>query len=171
MSEQNPAEKSPEGAGPSPKPEVEAERFDARKSEGRTYDMPPVGEGGEGGEGGKATAAKPAGSLSLAALCHLLGLADFTVSVILIGVVAPLVFWLTLRDTDPEVDFAGKEAINFQINLLIWWMASAILSLCLIGIPMMLGLMLVEIVLVIIATVQTLQGDRYRYPLIFRFIQ
>jgi uncharacterized Tic20 family protein len=164
MTDQNPAEKSPEGApSPNPKPEVEAERFDARTSEGRTYDMPPVGE--------QAAGSKPAGSLSLAAICHLLGLADFTVSVFLIGVIATLVFWLVLRDTDPEVDFAGKEALNFQINLLVWWMAALILSVCLVGIPLLLALPLVEIVLVIIATVQTLQGERYRYPLIFRFVQ
>jgi uncharacterized Tic20 family protein len=161
MTEQNPAEKSPEGAGPSPKPEVEAERFDARTSEGRTYDMPPVGEQG----------AVRKGSLSLAALCHLLGLADFTISFFMIGVIAPLVLWLTLRDTDPEVDFAGKEALNFQINLLVWLLASFILCFCLIGFLMIPTLIVLEIVLVIIATVQTLQGDRYRYPLIFRVIQ
>jgi uncharacterized Tic20 family protein len=166
MTDQNPAEKSPEGAGPTPppKPEFEPERFDARTSEGRTYDMPPVGEQ-------TAPGSKPAGSLSLAALCHLLGLADLTFSPFLMGVVAPLVFWLCLRDTDPEVDFAGKEAVNFQINLLVWWAASFILMFCLIGFPMMAVLIVVEIVLIIIATVQTLQGDRYRYPLIFRIIQ
>lgn len=163
MSEQNPAEKSPEGAGPTPKPEVEAERFDASKSEGRTYDMPPVGEQ-------TAPGSKAAGSLSMAALCHLLGLADFTISFFMIGVIAPLIVWLMLRDTDPEVDFAGKEALNFQINLFVWWLVSFILCFCLIGIPMMFALAVLEVVLVIIATVQTLQGERYRYPLIYRVI-
>jgi uncharacterized Tic20 family protein len=168
MADQDPVNPNPESAGPTP--EVEAERFDARASEGRTYDMPPAGDMPPTGDAPPA-GGKAAGSLSLAALCHLLGLADFTVSFLLVGVVAPLVLWLSLRDTDAEVDFAGKEAINFQINMLVWWVASLILSICLIGIPMMFALMVVEIVLIIVATVQTLQGDRYRYPMIFRVIR
>jgi uncharacterized Tic20 family protein len=159
MTDQHEPEKptSPDPAGAR---EVEAERFDAKTSEGRTYDMP----------AGAAPKADQA-NLSLAALCHLLGLLDATVSFMFAGLIAPLVLWLVLRDTDPEVDFAGRESVNFQINLLVWQAVSVMLFLCGIGFVMFGALMIAEIVLVIVATVQTLRGERFRYPLIFRFVR
>jgi uncharacterized Tic20 family protein len=155
------------GAGhtPPPSPEVEAQPYDSTREAGPTYDVPPVGEE-------RSTAA--GGSLALAATCHLLGLADATMGFVLLGLIAPLILWLAMKDQDPEVDFAGKESINFQLNLLAWWIAGFLLLPCLIGIPILilLGLVLpvAEIALVIIATIQTLQGNRYRYPFIFRVL-
>jgi len=142
-------------------PELEAEPFDSRREEGRTYDVPPPGQ-----EGSEAAS----GSVALAAACHLLGLADATVSIFLIGLIAPLVLWLAMKDQDPEVDFAGKESINFQINLLVWSLAGVLLSFCLIGIPLLFLLSVAKLVLIIIATIQTVQGQRYRYPFIFRIL-
>ena len=146
-------------------PEVEAQPFDAARESGPTYDVPPPGE--EPKHAGT-------GSLALAATCHLLGLADGTISILLAGLIAPLVLWLAMKDQDPEVDFAGRESINFQINLLAWTVAGFILTPCLVGIPILLAsvflLPFAEIVLIIIATIQTLQGERYRYPFIFRIL-
>ena len=141
--------------------EVKAEPFDAQKDAGPTVDMPPPG--------GASGATK--GSTALAATCHLLGLVDFTVSVLLIGLIAPLVLWLILKDTDPEIDHHGKESINFQINVLFWWVVALILTPCLIGIPLLIALPFVELVLVIIAAVAASQGQRYRYPGIYRILQ
>lgn len=142
-------------------PEVEAQPFDAAREGGPTYDVPLPGA---------ETKRAAAGNLTLAAVCHLLGLADGTISIVLAGLLAPLVLWLAMKDQDPEVDFAGKESINFQINLLVWWIAGLILSPCLIGIPVLIALPIAEIVLVILAAIQTVQGQRYRYPFIFRIL-
>ena len=142
-------------------PEVEAEPFDAGREAGRTYDVPPPGQEGSGAG---------SSSLALAAACHLLGLADFTVSIFLVGLIAPLVLWLAMKDQDPEVDFAGKESINFQINMLVWWLGAILLSCCLIGLPLLFILPIVKLVLVIMATIQTVNGKRYRYPFIFRVL-
>jgi len=159
--ESRPAAEAPREAGPAAE-EVPAEPFDKSRDEGPTVDMPPPGS--------KRTGAAT-GSAALAATAHLLGLADFTVSVLLIGILAPLVFWLVLKDTDPEIDYNGKESINFQINILFWWLISTVLSFCIIGIPMLIALMVVEIVLVIIAAVEAARGKRYRYPGIYRILQ
>lgn len=146
---------------PRPRPELEAEPYDSTREAGPTYDVPPVGEE----RAGPAT-----GSLALAATCHLLGLIDATVSVVLIGLIAPLILWLAMKDQDAEVDFAGKESINFQINLLVWYIAGILLVPCLVGIPILALLTVAEIVMIILAAVQTLQGKRYRYPYIFRVL-
>jgi uncharacterized Tic20 family protein len=33
---------------------------------------------------------------------------------------APLIVWLMKRDESPEIDAHGKEAVNFQISMLIY---------------------------------------------------
>lgn len=83
----------------------------------------------------------------------------------------PLVMWLLKKNEMPIVDAAGKEAINFQLTLLIGVLISSLLVLILIGIPMLLAIGVYDVVMVIIAAVQTSNGGVYRYPLTIRFIQ
>ncbi|NNE90830.1 MAG: DUF4870 domain-containing protein, partial [Verrucomicrobiales bacterium] len=49
------------------------------------------------------------------------------------GVVGPLIAWIIKKDEMPRVDFAGKEAINFHITMLIIAVISVPLCLVLIG--------------------------------------
>lgn len=166
MTDEIPNPNDPSASGdPGQTPEVEAQPYDSGVPDGKTYDMPPPG-----GSAAKASV----GSTTLGAVCHLLGLADFTLSIVLIGIIAPLILWLTMKDQDPLVDFAGKESINFQINLLVWAIAGFILTPCLIGIPILLislfVLPIAELVLVILAVIKTAEGERYRYPFIFRIL-
>jgi uncharacterized Tic20 family protein len=163
--EPEPATEEPKEPGGGPQEEAEevpAEPFDSSRDEGPTVDMPPPGSKGTAGA---------TGSAALAATAHLLGLADFTISIFLIGVLAPLVLWLVLKDTDPEIDHHGKESINFQLNILFWWLIAFVLSFCLIGIPILIVLPIVELVLVIVAAVAAVQGQRYEYPAIYRILR
>ncbi len=45
----------------------------------------------------------------------------------------PLVVWLAKRDDSPEIDAHGKEALNFQISMLIYNAVAAVFCLILIG--------------------------------------
>src|SRR4026207_1389310 len=45
----------------------------------------------------------------------------------------PLILWLIKRDDAPELDAHGKEAVNFQISMLIYNAISAVFCLILIG--------------------------------------
>ncbi len=83
----------------------------------------------------------------------------------------PLVMWLIKKNEMPIVDAAGKEAINFQLTLLIGILISWVLVLILIGIPMLFAIGIYDVVMVIIATVQTSNGAVYRYPLTIRFFR
>jgi uncharacterized Tic20 family protein len=99
----------------------------------------------------------------------MVGLVDFGTPVLL-GLIATLVVWLMKKDQDPEVDYHGKEALNFQISLYLWWFVSLVLSCCVIGIPMLVALPFVKIVLMIIGAVKAANGERWRYPLTLRLI-
>ncbi|HEY4256604.1 MAG TPA: DUF4870 domain-containing protein [Candidatus Udaeobacter sp.] len=102
-------------------------------------------------------------------LCHasaLLGLFFHFLGHIL----GPLIVWLLKRSDSPEIDAYGKESLNFQISMLIYDAVAAILCIVLIGIPILIGLWILNTVLVIIASVKAGQGQFYRYPFTIRFI-
>jgi len=101
-------------------------------------------------------------------LCHLSALAGFIIP--LGNILGPLVVWLIKKDESEFVDQAGKESLNFQISMTIYITVSIILIIFLIGIPLLIGLGLADLVLIIIAGVQTNNGTQYRYPFTIRFI-
>ena len=45
----------------------------------------------------------------------------------------PLIVWLAKRDDSPEIDAHGKEALNFQISMLIYNVVAAVFCLVLVG--------------------------------------
>lgn len=84
---------------------------------------------------------------------------------------APLIVWLVKRDESPEIDAHGKEALNFQISMLIYNVIAAVFCLILIGFIFLAILWVLNAVLVIIAAIQASDGKFYRYPMTIRFIQ
>ena len=105
-----------------------------------------------------------------ASFCHLAAFAG--VAVPLFGnFLGPLVVWLIEKEEFPLVDDQGKEALNFQINILIYSAISFVLIYVCIGIPMLIAVGIYAIVMTIIATLQANQGIRYRYPMTMRFIR
>ena len=104
-----------------------------------------------------------------AMLCHLSALAGFIIP--LGNVIGPLVIWMIKKDVYPLVDDQGKEALNFQISMTIYYVISGILILILIGIPLLIGLALFSLVVTIIAMVKASDGVAYRYPLSIRMIK
>src|SRR5436309_3253587 len=102
-------------------------------------------------------------------LAHATALVGFLVPVAghLVG---PLIVWLSKRHDSPEIDAHGKESMNFQISMLIWYCVAGILCLVLIGIPILILLHLLNIIFVIVASIQASEGKLYRYPLSIRLI-
>lgn len=92
--------------------------------------------------------------------------------------VGPLLVWLLKRDESPEIDAHGKESLNFQLSMFIYTAALGvvcfILMFVLIGfllIPLFAILYIVDLVLVIIASLKASEGQFYRYPLTVRLIK
>jgi len=83
----------------------------------------------------------------------------------------PLIVWLMKRDESPELDAHGKEAVNFQLSMLIYNVVAAVFCLILIGFFFLAILWVLNAVLVIIAAIKASDGEFYRYPMTIRFIQ
>ena len=86
-------------------------------------------------------------------------------------VLAPLIVWLLKRDESPEIDAHGKEALNFQISMLIYNIVAAVFCLVLIGFLLLPILWVLNAVFVIIAAIKASDGEFYRYPMTIRFLQ
>jgi len=102
-------------------------------------------------------------------LCHLSALAGYIIP--FGNILGPLIFWLMKKDQYPEVDRQGKEALNFQISLTIWVIVSAVLILLLIGIFLLIALGVLQLVMIILASVKSNNGERFKYPLTIEFIK
>ncbi len=103
-------------------------------------------------------------------LCHATALAGFFVP--WAGhILGPLIVWLAKRNDSPEIDQHGKESLNFQISMLIYNVIAVVLCLVLIGFVILAILHILNLVLVIIASIQASEGKFYRYPLAIRLIK
>jgi uncharacterized protein len=104
-----------------------------------------------------------------AMFCHLSTLSGFFIP--MGNVIAPLIMWALLKDEMPLVDDQGKEALNFQISMLIYILVSLIFALILVGLLMILVLLVFDVLVTIIACVKSCEGNKYRYPLNLRIIK
>jgi len=83
------------------------------------------------------------------------------------GLVLTALIWVWRRGRDPHVEQQGREALNFQLTYLA---ANAILGATCIGTVLIPVVWITGAVLCIVAAVRAADGERYRYPLIFRLI-
>jgi uncharacterized protein len=103
-------------------------------------------------------------------LCHATALAGFFVP--WAGhILGPLIVWLAKRNDSPEIDEYGKESLNFQISMLIYNVIAGVLCLVLIGFIILAILHILNLVLVIVASIQASEGKFYRYPMTIRLIK
>jgi uncharacterized protein len=102
--------------------------------------------------------------------CHLMALSGF-VGVPFGNVLGPLIFWAIKKDESASVDEHGKESLNFQISMTIYTIVAGLSVLVLIGIALLPGILVLNLVLTIIAGVKASNGEFYRYPLTIRFIK
>jgi len=92
---------------------------------------------------------------------------------IVVGFVAPLLFWLLKKDESPAVAAHAKESLNFQITLLLAYVVCVILAAVTCGIlsPLVFVPIVYGIVMCIIATMKANEGKLYRYPMTLRLIK
>lgn len=109
-------------------------------------------------------------------LCHLSGLAALLIPSFG-GVLGPLVLWLIKRNDHPTIDANGKEALNFQLSVLLYTWALLVVGFgtlfILIGfafIALAIFVSVVALIFAVVAAVKASNGEAYRYPLTIRFI-
>ena len=96
-------------------------------------------------------------------LCHLSALAGFVIP--FGNIIAPLVIWILKKEEFPLVDDQGKEALNFQISLTIYFIAGAILLIVGIGFVILPIVAVFGLIMIIIASIKANDGEKYRYPI------
>ena len=84
------------------------------------------------------------------------------------SLIAPLVIYLLKKDESSYIAKHAKEALNFQITLLL---ISLILILTVIGILFLWVVGIYATVLIIVATVKASENKVYRYPFTWRLIK
>lgn len=104
-----------------------------------------------------------------ALFAHLSGFAGFLVP--LGNVIAPLVIWLLKKNDMPFVADQAREALNFQITVLIAAVISGLLTMILIGFVLLFLLGVYWLVMIIIATVRASEGKTFRYPFTLRLVK
>ena len=86
--------------------------------------------------------------------------------------IAPLVLYLVKKDSNEKFTvYHAREALNFQLTLLIVYFGCFILSFILIGIFLLWIAMLANLILSVLAAVKASNGVDYRYPMTIRFIK
>ena len=102
-------------------------------------------------------------------LCHLSALSGLIIP--FGNVNGPLVFWLLKKDEYPEVDRQGKAALNFQLSLTIYSIIAAILIVILVGFVLLGAIFLFGLIMTIVASVKSSNGERFEYPLSINLIK
>lgn len=102
----------------------------------------------------------------LSALSH--GAIFFSSLIVSIGIPIAILY----ISNDPIVKENAKESLNFHINLYIYGVIFGLLSIILIGIPFLIGLLIISFIMPIIAIIRVISEANipYRYPFIFRLV-
>lgn len=101
---------------------------------------------------------------NIAMLTHLSGC--------ILNIIVPLVVWLMNKDK-PEKAYLvteSKEALNFQITVLIGYVICWILVIILIGVFLKWVLIIVNLVMCVVAAMKVSSEGSYRYPFALRLI-
>lgn len=90
---------------------------------------------------------------------------------IFLGFLGPLIIWLIKKDQSQFVDDQGKEALNFQLVMLIALLVGGA-TICLgIGLIIMPAVWVCTIIFGIMGALEANKGVAYRYPFNIRFIK
>lgn len=98
----------------------------------------------------------------MAMIAHLLG--------IVTGFVGALIIYLVSKEKAFVLE-QSREALNFQITMLIAWIAAGVLSFVGIGIILYPLISIVNIIYCIIAGMAANKGEHYKYPFAIRLVK
>jgi uncharacterized Tic20 family protein len=103
--------------------------------------------------------------------CHLIGLCGLLIPNLIMGLLGTLILWLVKREDGKFIDDQGKEALNFQISLMIYLFVCLMLSVVLVGFLLLLPLGIYAFICIILAAIKSSEGTAYRYPACIRLIK
>jgi uncharacterized Tic20 family protein len=87
------------------------------------------------------------------------------------SLVAPILIWQIKKTELPGLDAHGRVVLNWVLSALIYFVGAALLSLIIIGLPLLLAVVILSIVFPIIGGVKANDGELWRYPLSIEFLR
>ncbi len=95
-------------------------------------------------------------------LCHITGL---------ISIIGPIIVWLLKKDDSAFIDANGKQAINFQISIIIYTIGSVILMIVGIGFVLIFAVGIFAFIMIVIASIKAANGEIFQYPLTLQLLK
>lgn len=86
-----------------------------------------------------------------------------------IGLVVPVVMWVSEKDKSPRVDAHGRVVLNWALSYIIYFAISLVLLLVLIGGLLLAAVVVLNIVFAIVGGVKANTGEVWKYPLSIPF--
>lgn len=125
----------------------------------------PVGEVKDGGPNDK-------DARQMAMLAHLSGLLASLITGTLAGFAGPLIIWMIKKDESEFVADQAKEALNFQLTLLIIYLVCYAITIvtCGFGVPLIGVPFILQIIFAIVSAMKANEGEYYRYPFNIRMV-
>lgn len=102
---------------------------------------------------------------------HLSAFVGFIAGVLVLSFVGPLVVWLVKREEHPFIESHAREALNFNLSVLLYGVVCLLLVVVLVGFLLLLALFVAWVALSIQGAVRASQGEPHRYPLTIRFVR
>jgi uncharacterized Tic20 family protein len=90
---------------------------------------------------------------------------------IFFGFIPPLIGYLVLKDRGAFIRSHTLTALNFQLTMLIGYIAGLILTAVIIGVFLLVAVGIVIVIFSIIAAIAANKGETYSYPLTIKFIK
>lgn len=99
---------------------------------------------------------------NIAVLTHLAG--------IFFSFVPALIVWILKKDDSAFIGTQAREALNFQITVVIAYMVAGVLAWILVGLLFFPIIWVGNLVLCLVAAINVSKGENYQYPLALRLI-
>ncbi len=102
-------------------------------------------------------------------LVGLLSMMEWITSII--SLIVTWIMWAKRKDESPFLDDQGKEAMNFQLSLLLWAVIGVVTAGLGVGALILgFGIPILRVVGCVRGAIAANKGEYYRYPMTFRFI-
>lgn len=94
-----------------------------------------------------------------------------------LGLIATTILWGIRAADSPFLDDHGREATNFQISLILYYLAGILFGILTLGIglflaaPALIALWIIAIIAQVRGAIASNKGEFYRYPLCIRFLK
>lgn len=103
-----------------------------------------------------------------AMLAHLSALLGYFA--VIAQIVGPLVIWLIKREGSAFVNDQGREAVNFNLSVLVYSLIAGATMCIAIGYLLLPLVVAFHVTFTILAAIRAQEGRRYRYPLTIRLL-